>query len=497
MKLKIKNLNWLAGRPVVLLDSSTAKKLNVRVNERISIPLKNKKIYAVVDIFSNLLKENEIGLSHEISVLLNKQNNSKIDVNPAQLSLAGQLIRKKLSGESLSEKEIRIVISDIVQNNLTEAELAFFVSAEKLNGMTEKETISLTKAMINTGKKLTFNKKIIADKHCIGGIAGNRTTPIVVSICAAAGLILPKTSSRAITSASGTADVIETIAEVEFSTEKIKKIVEKTNACLVWGGSLGLAPSDDKIIYVERLLNLDVEPQLLASIMSKKISAGSNHILIDIPYGKGAKIKTKKLAMDLGNKFQKISKNFNVKLKPIYTDGRQPIGNGIGPNLEMLDVVSVLQNNPHAPEDLKEKSLLLASELMKLCGIKNSKKKAKDILLSGKAFKKFVEIINTQNGKKPNSKDFFKKIKKLKKGKFQKTVYAEKSGLLKLISNSGVNHLCRALGTPENQKAGVFLHKTLGKIKKFEPVLTIYAESKSKLQDGITFLESNEVFKIK
>ena len=231
-----------------------------------------------------------------------------------------------------------------------------------------------------------------------------------MAICAAVGLTLPKTSSRAITSASGTADVMETLSDVELSLKKIKKVVQKTGACLAWGGSLGLAPSDDKIIQVERLLNLDIEPQLLASIMSKKVAAGAKYILIDIPYGKGAKVKNIKKAKSLGRKFERMGKEFKLKLKVVYTKGEQPIGNGIGPILEMQDVLSVLQNLKETPQDLREKSLFLSTELIKLCGIKNAKKKAEEALTSGKAYEKLKEIINAQNGKN----NFDSKVENLK-----------------------------------------------------------------------------------
>jgi len=363
--------------------------------------------------------------------------------------------------------------------------------------MSIEETVNLTKAMIKTGTKLKFKGKYIADKHCIGGVAGNRTTPIVVSICAAAGLILPKTSSRAITSASGTADVIETISNVELSISKIKEVVQKTNACIAWGGSLGLAPSDDKIIRVERLLNLDVEPQLLASIMSKKISAGSKYILIDIPYGKGSKIPSRIRAEKLAKKFKQLAKYFKLKLKVILTDGKNPIGNGFGPSLEMLDIISVLENKGNAPQDLKEKSIFLATELMKLCKIKNAKKKAEEILISGKAYEKFKEIINAQNSEQNNDSNFDKRVKKLVPAKYSKTLKAKTHGKITRISNKGINSLCRVLGTPETISAGVYIYKHKGEVKKGEPLITLYSESKSKIREAKMFFKEYKPFKIK
>jgi len=492
MKLKVKNLEWLAGRPVAILNDKTAKKINVYVDERIQI-INSKKFHAVVDIFSKIIKEDEIGLSQELSKIMNLREGTYVDIQTSQIQRSDDLIKKKLDGKELTREELRFLISEVVHNNLTEAEIAYFISAEKLNGMSMKEIINLTKAMVSTGARLKFKGKYIADKHSIGGVAGNRTTPIVVSICAAAGLILPKTSSRAITSASGTADVIETISKVDLSLEKIKSIIGSIGACLAWGGSLGLAPSDDKIIRVERLLNLDIEPQLLASIISKKVSAGSKYILIDIPYGNETKVTSLKKAKSLGRKFISLAKHFKLKLKVVYTKGIQPIGNGFGPVLEMKDVLAVLQNAPNAPQDLRKKSLYLSTELMKLCKIKNPKKKAEEILSSGKAYEKFKEIINAQNSKK----DFDKKISLLKLAKHKKVVKAKKTGRIFKISNNGINSLCRILGTPETASAGAYLHKHLGPVKKGNPILTIFSESRAKLRRAGKFLKNSQPIKIK
>lgn len=490
MKLKIKNFNWYAGKPVVFLNAKTAKKINVFVDDRVAITNK-KKVYAIVDVFSKMVKQNEVGVSHELARILKLRTGAKVEVSVSEMSDASFLIKKKLNGKHLTQKELSLVISEIVHNNLTETEIAFFTAAEKLNGMRTQETISLTKAMVKTGAKLHFKGKYIADKHCIGGIAGNRTTPIIVAICASIGLTLPKTSSRAITSASGTADVIETISNVEIPLKRIVEIVNKKKACLAWGGSLGLAPSDDKIIQVERLLSLDIEAQLLASIMSKKIAAGAKYLIIDIPYGRGAKVKDIEKAKSLGRKFYRLGREFNIKMKVEYTDGTQPVGNGFGPVLEMMDILKVFQNN--GVEDLREKSLYLATELIKLCGIKNAKKKAIEALDSGKAYEKFKEIINAQNGEK----NFDKKVSKLKLAKFKKIIPVKKSGEIVRISNKGINSLSRILGTPETISAGVYLHKHLEKVKKGEPLLTLYTESPVKMKDALRFLKEFKPIEIK
>lgn len=493
VKLKAKIFDWLAGRPVIVLNEKTAKKLNVNVNDRVLIAIDHKKIHAVVDIFTRLVKGSEIGLSNELNKYLRAKKGQALDVSSADIPDTARLIKQKIEGKELSQDEITDIITEITQNHLSEAEIAYFAAAQQMKGMSKKETVSLINAMVKTGKQIKFKQKLVADKHCIGGIAGNRTTPIVVSICAAAGLTFPKTSSKAITSASGTADVIETIAKIEFSAEKLKKIVNKTGGILAWGGSLNLAPSDDKIIHVERILNLDAEPQLLASILSKKISVGSKYVLIDIPYGKSAKIDTLKEAKELGKKFEQLGRKFKMKVKSIYTNGIQPIGYGIGPVLEMKDVMNVLENKMNAPKDLREKSLYLSTEIMKLCGLKNAKKKAEEILDSGKALDKFKEIINTQNGKK----DFDERVKKLKLAKHPRIIRAKYTGKIKLIDNKKINSLCRILGTPETKGAGIYLNVSVGdKIKKGDTIMTMYSESRRKLREAKKYLEESEAIKI-
>ncbi len=261
MKLRLKELSLGAGRPVAFLDESTAKALNVHIGDRVEISHNGQKLIAIVDVLKKLIKKGEIALSDEIIQYLSLKKGSMVDVTLALDSRSSILITKKLNGKELSKEEIYFLVRDIVNNALTEAEIAYFVSGVYENGMTFKETVNLTEAMYKTGEVISWHTKDIADKHSIGGIAGNRTTPIVVSICAEAGVTMPKTSSRAITSAAGTADVIELLANVDFPVSKLKEIVKKTGACLAWGGALGLAPVDDKLIRVERLLNLDPESQ--------------------------------------------------------------------------------------------------------------------------------------------------------------------------------------------------------------------------------------------
>lgn len=485
MELKIKKFKFFTGIPVCILNEKTANELSFHVGQRISIKRNNKKIISVVNITEDVLENNEIAVSEEITRALNLKPGQKVNVEIIDMPHSIELIKEKLKGRILKKEEIKEIIENIANNSLTEAEIAFFISAVYEEGMTINEIKYLTKSMVETGNKIKFNGNV-ADKHSVGGIAGNRTTPIVVSICAVTGLIIPKTSSRAITSAAGTADVIETIAKVDFTLNEIKKIIKKTNACFVWGGSLGLAPVDDKIIRIEKIVNIDSSAQVIASILSKKISVGSKHILIDIPYGDSAKF-TKKETEKLKDKFMKIGSLFKLNIKVVLTNGNEPVGNGIGPVLEMVDVIKVLRrDNP--PLDLEKKSLFLAGELLEMS---EKAKRGKGILIateileSGKAYKKFLEIIKAQKGD-------IHRLKKLKPEYIFK-VKAKQDLRIKHIDNKLINSLARHAGCPEDKAAGIYLYKKKGQnVKKNDLMITIQSISKDKLKNAIDFYKENE-----
>ncbi len=464
------------------MDEHTAVKINVHVGERVHIQDHDRAIIAVIDTSrGGLLKSDEIAVSNEIVSALGLREDESVEVGIAEKPESTTLIRKKMDGCKLEKQEIFKIIQDIVNNALTEAEIAYFVAAVYKNGMNDAETKNLIDAMVSTGTRLKFNGKV-ADKHSIGGIAANRTTPLVIPICASTGLIMPKTSSRAITSAAGTADVIESIADVEFSTEQIEKIVNKIGACMVWGGSLGLSPADDKLIQVEKILSLDPKAQLLASVLSKKISVGSKYVLIDIPYGKSAKVDLKE-----GNKlkkdFEKFGKMFGLKIKCLLTAGDQPIGHGIGPLLEIRDVINILQGRESIP-DLRAKAIFISAEILELCE-KAKKGKglamAKEILDSGRAFEKFREIIEAQNGKVPPIQEIEERL-----GKYRKDIIAEFNIKIKVIDNKKINFLATVAGSPMDKGAGIYLYKHVGEvIERGEKIMTIYSESEARLKNAL------------
>ncbi|MFA4952911.1 MAG: thymidine phosphorylase [Candidatus Pacearchaeota archaeon] len=490
MKLRVKFLKWSAGVPVVMLNKFTAEEIGIHTQERVSIKTNSKELSTIVDIIEGVVGKNEIAVSSELKKIMNLKNKQKVEVSIADSPKSLDYIKKKLNNKSLSYEEINEIIKDIVSNSLSEAEIALFISAMYKQGTSMEETIFLIKAMLNNGNKLSFKNKFVVDKHSIGGIPG-RTTPIVVSICAFAGLIFPKTSSRAITTPAGTADVMETLARVEFSMKELKEIIRKTNACIVWGGGLEMVTADSKLIQIEKLLGIDPEAQLLASIMSKKLAMGSNYILIHIPYGKTAKVNRKK-ALNLKKKFEYLGKYFRKKMKVVLIESKGPLGNGVGPVLEMIDVIKVL-NRQQGPKPLEEKSLYLAAEILEMTGkAKKGRgiKLAEEILYSGKALEKFKEIIKAQEGSL--------NWDKLKLAKFKREIITKKSGKILEIDNKKINLLARIAGCPAEKSSGIYIHFCVGdKIKRGEKIITIYSNSRARLKQAENFYKKETVFQIR
>ena len=482
MELSVKFLDWSAGVPIVMLNNKTAEKIGIHTRDRVLIKTLSKKpreSLAITDIAKKIVGEDEIAVSSEIKERMGLASGQKVKIALAQAPESLSIIKKKLDGAHLSEKEILQIVNDIVNNSLSEPEIALFISAMYEQGTTMKETIALIKSILNTGKKLSFKSRLVADKHSIGGIAG-RTTPIVVSICASTGIIMPKTSSRAITTPAGTADALETLAKVDISLEEVKKIVDKVGACIVWGGTnLGLVPADSKLIRVEKQLNIDPEAQLLSSIMAKKLAAGSNYIVIHIPYGKTAKV-TKSGALKLKKKFDYLGKYFHKKLKCILTKNKGPIGNGIGPALEMIDVIKVLKREDNCYL-LEQNSLEISAAILELAGKAKPGKgvdMAKKILDSGKALEKFKEIIKAQKGH----------LNGLKPARFKKDILSNSSGKILEIDNKKINYLARLAGCPVDHFAGIYLYSHQGdRIKKGDKIMTIYSEAKSRLVQAVEY----------
>lgn len=409
-----------------------------------------------------------------------------------QDTLALQAIQKKLLGKRLSYEEIFAIMDQISKDRMSQVLTTYFAASGYSKGFTNTEIYYLTKAMMETGDRLEF-KGIVADKHSIGGVPGTRTTMIVVPIVAAAGFTIPKSSSRAITTPGGTADDMEVIAPVSFDKKGIYKIVNETNACIVWGGAIDIAPADDDLIQVEEPLLLESFDKILVSIMAKKIAFGSNHIVIDLPFGPHVKVHRKADAEVLADKFKTLAKRFDVKLKVYVHKVEQPAGRGIGPLLEAKEALKVLEQTEDRPMDLEEKSLHLAGMVLDLClqdvpdklkkkvkqEFKDGRGWAEYILANGHAHEKMKEIIKAQGGN-----DEIKSTQ-LRPGKYTYDVLSKKSGEVQGIDSKNLTILAKILGAPKLKKSGIYLHKKSGeKVKKDEVIFTMYSPDEYKLTEA-------------
>lgn len=407
-------------------------------------------------------------------------------------TLAREAVRRKLVGKTLSYKEIYAIMDEIANQRFGDILTTYFAASGYSKGFTNEELYFMTKAMIETGEKLHF-PGIVADKHSVGGVPGTRTTLLVTPIVSAAGFRIPKSSSRAITTPGGTADDMEVLAPVAFSKKQIYRIVEKINACIVWGGSVDIAPADDELIKVEQPLLFESYDKILISIMAKKIAFGSNHIVIDLPYGEHVKIHRLSDAEKLQQKFLYLAKKFSVKLCVHIHHINQPAGRGIGPLLEVRDALEVLEQREDRPRDLEKQALSLAGLLLDLCLKDTSLKRktqirkdygsgldlAKHILTSGKALQKMKTIIKTQGGNEAvTSTD-------LKPGKYSYTVLAKRSGKVKKINSKNATVIAKILGAPAQKKSGLYLHTKIGETATQEkPIYTIYSESSYNLKEA-------------
>ncbi len=448
---------------------------------RIVVNSNGLSIIATINVVhSDIIAPGEAALSTEAIKRLNASEGDIITVSHLQPIPSVGLVRAKMYGKEWTDAELEEIITDITNGQYSNIELAAFITASADENLTINEIIGLTRAMIKTGKRLSWNKHAIYDKHCVGGLPGNRTTPIVVSIVAAAGLKIPKTSSRAITSPAGTADTMEVMTNVELTMAEMKQVVEKENGCFVWGGSVNLSPADDILISVEKALDVDSEGQMIASVLSKKAAAGSTHVIIDIPVGKTAKVRTPEDAQKLKSHFELVGKAIGIQVKCIITEGTQPVGRGIGPALEAMDVLNVLRNEPDAPADLRERALVVAGELLELANVAtqgHGALAAEKILNSGAAYSKFIAICNAQG-----------RFVEPEFAAHKHAILAKSTGTVVEIDCRRLAKLAKLAGAPKAQKAGILFLSPLGtKVKKGEVLFIIYAQAQGELNYALDY----------
>ena len=462
---------------------------------KIEVRANGKRILASLNVVddTSIVDCQQLGLSEEAFAKLGVAEGHAVSVSQAEPPSSIPALHRKIAGERLSRDDFAAIVRDISELRYSKIELTAFVVACNQGELDREEIFYLSDAMSRVGRKLDWHEHPVVDKHCIGGIPGNRTSMLVVPIVAAYGMLCPKTSSRAITSPAGTADTMEVLANVELPFNELSKLVRRHRGCLAWGGTSELSPADDVLIAVERPLNIDSPGQMVASILSKKVAAGSTHLLLDIPVGPHAKVRTMPEARRMRKLFEFVATRMGLVIEVVITDGRQPIGQGIGPVLEARDVMRVLQNHPEAPNDLRQKSLRLAGRMLEFnpdirggdgFGI------ARDILDSGRALEKMHDIIHAQ-GAKP----FDPERPPLAPLMFEVT--APDSGVVTGIDNLRMARIARLAGAPKAQGAGVDMLARLGeRVEKGQPLYRVYAAYRTEQTFALQATERSTGFTI-
>jgi len=481
------------AEPVVFLrkDSPVSRSEGFSPHSRILLSAGARHAIATLyQVENGILAADEAGLSNAAWHLLGLNQGDCIKARHAPPVASLSDMRGRIYGKTFDEAAIHEIVSDIVAGRYSAIEISCFLTACAARPLSLAEICALTRAMVNTGDRLNWEAPVVADKHSVGGLPGNRTTPIVVSICAELGLLMPKTSSRAITSPAGTADVMETLAPVTLREDALRAVVAKEGACIVWGGAIDISPADDTLIGIERALDIDSEGQMIASVLSKKIAAGATHLVVDMPVGKTAKVRTPAAAQALGTGLEAVAKSFGLHLRVMPGDGTQPIGRGIGPALEARDVLAVLQRHPKAPQDLRDRALELAGALLELAGKAGAGMgiaMATAVLDDGRAWRKFQGICNAQGGARTPSL-----------ASFRKDLTATADGMLTDIDNRKLARLAKLAGAPEDKAAGIEVHARIGDaISRGTPICTLHAESAGELAYALAFADANaDMFRI-
>jgi len=482
--LKVKRLYIEAGgKPIVLLNKDDADDLGVRALGRVRLKVNGHELTAIVNTTFKVIDKGVIGVYEEVASKLNLEDGSIVDVSLSEPPKSIFFIREKLKGKKLTYGEIYEIVKDVVEGNLSEVEISAFVTALHTFGLDLDEATNLSIAMVKVGETLDLGDILVVDKHSIGGVPGDKTSLVAVPTIAAAGLTIPKTSSRAITSAAGTADRAEVLMPVALELDEIRSVVLKTGGCLVWGGALHLSPADDIFVRVEYPLAID--PLLLPSIMSKKKAVNAKMLVIDIPTGRGTKVKTIGEANALAKDFIELGRRLGIQTGCAVTYGEQPVGYAVGPALEAREALETLMGSNRAV-DLVSKAANIAGVLFKMAGVGDAET-ALQLIRSGKSEKKFREIIAAQGGDPDVKPD------DIPIGDKTYEVRAKRRGRVLWIDNGRLVEVARAAGAPKDKGAGILLNKKIGEhVDEGELLYTVYSESSVKLQNAIELIEARD-----
>jgi len=466
------------GPRLVVVNKSDSAKYGLGPNERVVLSAGERSLVAYVAVTKTVVEPGKIGVLKRDAEELKIKSGDQVKVSYPESWESLEYIRRKIKGFRLSKEEIKSIVKDLVNGALSDAEVAAFLLSEELVGMDVNEIVYLTEAMVEMGSRLSF-EDVTYDIHSIGGVPGNSKVALLeVPLVAAAGLLIPKTSSRAITSPAGTADTMEVLAPVDLGVEEVKRAVKRAGGAIIWGGNLRLAPADDIFIRVERPLRIDPVSQTVASILAKKVAMGVDRLVIDIPMGKGAKVANLEEAERYSKLFIEVGGRLGIKIKCAITYGGQPVGYHIGPALEAQEALTALQSKAGAMS-LIDKATSLAGLIYEMAGIApkgGGQSLAREVFYSKKVWLKMKEIIEAQGG------DPEVRPEDLKLGEKREVIESPFDGYVTHVDNTAITLIARAAGAPNNKGAGVVLYVKAGKkVKRGEKLMEIVAESGDKL----------------
>lgn len=472
--------------PVIYMraDCPVCRAEGFEAQSRIEVWHHDHSIVATLNVIRDgLIGLDEAGLSESAWRMLRAHEGASVLVShPPPLESLSH-VRAKVYGKTLSDAAMHEIVRDIAAGRYSDIHLSSFITACVGDRFSLEETIALTRAMIDVGDRISWDRPLVVDKHGVGGLPGNRTTLILVPIVAAFGLTIPKTSSRSITSPAGSADTMETLAPVDLDIPAMRRVVERENGCIIWGGAVHLSPADEIMIRVEKPLDLDSEGQLVASVLSKKVAAGSTDVIIDIPVGATAKVRSEQAARSLAERLIAVGRAIGLNVRIVVSDGSQPIGHGIGPALEAYDVLAVLQGKPEAPADLRERALEFAGQVLELSPQVQpgtGAALAREILEDGRAWRKFQAICDAQGGMRVPPRAAHTRV-----------ITAGEKAIVQAIDNRKLGRIAKLTGAPLAQAAGVELHVKRGQaVQRGEPLFTIHAETPGELAYAGAYTES-------
>lgn len=425
----------------------------------------------------------EIGLSRSAFNALGLPEGSEVRIQRTPSPASARALRAKIHGDELDAQQYRMLIGDIVEGRYPDREVAaFLVSATR--SLSSTEVLAVAQARLDFAEKLSWDEPIVVDKHSIGGIPGSRITMVVVPIVAAHGLAIPKTSSRAITSAAGTADAMETIAHVELTVDDVRRVISQARGCIAWNGRLNHSSVDDVMNAITRPLGIDSNRWSVASILSKKRAAGSTHVIIDLPYGKRAKLKSRDEAQELARLFEEVGHGLGLVVEAHATKGEEPIGRGIGPALEVRDVLWVLEDDPRAPADLREKALFFASRILRwdktLASEAEARDRAQALLSSGAARVALDRIVEAQGRRTPP----------VAPGVLTRHIAAHRSGMVSALDGWVLADIARRAGAPNDRGAGLDLLARQGDmVREGDALYVIHSNSQVDLEAAVSVSE--------